>query len=99
MKYRDFLKPTVRKVIFLVVSLVALFFIKINAGECFNYCPPSTYCAHVCNPVPLFFIPFVLAVSGKATAQYYQYLIIPLVAFWYLVTCLVYMAIEKLRRK
>jgi len=87
MNLKRFFRPTWTKIIILLVLIALSLFLKINTDSCFNYCPPGILCAAVCSPTPLFFIPVSIFTGSGFAAHYLTNLIIPMLVFWYVISC------------
>ncbi len=101
MDLKEFFKPRWTKLtIFLIVIIFSLF-LKIQTIGCFDYCPPTpgVACAAVCNPTPLFFIPIAIFLGSRFAAQYLTYFVVPMLIFWYVVSCAVINIFKKIRKK
>jgi len=109
MKFKDFIKPTKRKlIIFLVIAILAnlpfIGYFKITTG-----CPPPILCtnfANIFNPVlnPVFFlfggqddIP-IATYSYSGIGEIYYALMILNIIYWYILSCVIILIYNKIKK-
>jgi len=86
--------------LFLIFLVVGLF--PTTQFGCFNYCSPlqpNEACIMICSSMPIFYLPVALFLGAKFAAQFSSILSIFLLIFWYLLSFLIVVINNKLKKK